>query len=1127
MKKILYLIIAALLATPAFLYAQGPADQRAFHTKVADVLALMPANNQSQLNTNMETIAGLGEDGLVAIAGMLAAPGKGDNTQLQYALAGYAFYVTQPGKEKLRQTAVAALCKALPKATDVVNKTFLITLLQTVGDNNAVSTLQPYLSDEQLCDPAARALVKINTPAARQALLQALSAASGNRRLTLVEALGDSKTTEAAAAIAALAVNADPKVAKVALYALAHIGQPASATILSNAAAKAGFKYDVTNASAVYLTYISELNNNGNKALADKLAAALLQQCKQENQLHTRTAALALLSDIRGDKSAPLLMQAAANPQAQYRDAALKLLGKYINNLDVTQLNQAQEVLRKADNGGKAAMLAMLGDNKVLSALPAMYVYMKDKDEAVRTAAIAAAGKTGGVAALPELLKAMKTGDQHTIAAVKNALLIMPGGEVTEQAGASLAAMPPAAQAALITVLAARKADTRIQDVLPLTGSKDAAVHDAAMAALPEMATRANLPQLFTLLNSANDATDIRHLQSAIINTHVATPDVLAQMQATPADKQYRFFAVLAGLGDKSALAPVVNAFDNGDVQTKTAAIRALSDWKDASAAPALLQIARNKNNSSYLESALLGYTGLATHSGYPADQRLLMLRDAMELATTANVQQQILKAVEKCKTFPALLFAGNYLDNTALQQDAAMAVMNIALADKSYNGAQVRALLEKAAQALKGGDADYQRQSIRKYLAEMPAGEGFVSLFNGKDLSGWKGLVANPIERAKMDAKAMAKAQAKADEIMRKGWSVKDGLLIFNGEGDNLCTEKKYGDFEMLVDWKIQNKGDAGIYLRGSPQVQIWDTSRVDVGAQVGSGGLYNNQQHESKPLVLADNAIGEWNHFHIIMKGDHVTVYLNGKLVTDNTILENYWNRNLPIFPEEQIELQAHGSYVAYRDLMVKELTSVKPYDISEEEKKAGYRVLFDGTNMHNWTGNTKDYVIDNGDLVIIPTNGGHGNLYTKEEFKNFSFRFDFMLTPGANNGLGVRAPLEGDAAYVGMELQILDNEADIYKNLNAYQYHGSVYGVIPAKRGYLKPVGEWNTEEAIVDGTHIKVILNGTVILDGDIAEARKNGAMDHKEHPGLKNETGHIGFLGHGSLVRFRHMRVKTL
>jgi hypothetical protein len=134
---------------------------------------------------------------------------------------------------------------------------------------------------------------------------------------------------------------------------------------------------------------------------------------------------------------------------------------------------------------------------------------------------------------------------------------------------------------------------------------------------------------------------------------------------------------------------------------------------------------------------------------------------------------------------------------------------------------------------------------------------------------------------------------------------------------------------------------------------------------------------------------------------------------------------------------------------------------------------------------------------------------------------------LTPGANNGIGIRAPLEGDAAYAGMEIQVLDNDAPKYKDLHVYQYHGSVYGVIPAKRGFLLPTGEWNKEEIIANGNKIKVILNGTVILDGDIKEASKNGTMDHNEHPGLLRKTGHIGFLGHGDVVRFRNLRVKRL
>jgi hypothetical protein len=163
----------------------------------------------------------------------------------------------------------------------------------------------------------------------------------------------------------------------------------------------------------------------------------------------------------------------------------------------------------------------------------------------------------------------------------------------------------------------------------------------------------------------------------------------------------------------------------------------------------------------------------------------------------------------------------------------------------------------------------------------------------------------------------------------------------------------------------------------------------------------------------------------------------------------------------------------------------------------------------------------------IVVKPSGGSGGNLYTEKEYADFIFRFEFQLTPGANNGLGIRAPLTGDAAYAGMELQILDDTAPVYANLQPYQYHGSVYGVIPAKTGYLNPVGEWNYEEVIVKGTQIKINLNGTTIVDGDIAGPRDNGTMDHNAHPGLKNKTGHIGFLGHGSELKFRNIRIKDL
>ena len=192
-----------------------------------------------------------------------------------------------------------------------------------------------------------------------------------------------------------------------------------------------------------------------------------------------------------------------------------------------------------------------------------------------------------------------------------------------------------------------------------------------------------------------------------------------------------------------------------------------------------------------------------------------------------------------------------------------------------------------------------------------------------------------------------------------------------------------------------------------------------------------------------------------------------------------------------------------------------------------EAGFTSLFNGTNLEGWVGNKTSYLAQDGMIVIDPKGTGGGNLYTEKEYGDFILKFEFQLTPGGNNGLGIHAPLEGDAAYVGKEIQILDNTAEKYAELHEYQYHGSVYGVIPAKRGYLKPVGEWNEEEVIVQHPKIKVILNGTTILEGDYLEASKNGTLDGKDHPGLQRHMGHIGFLGHGDVVRFKNIRIKEL
>jgi len=408
---------------------------------------------------------------------------------------------------------------------------------------------------------------------------------------------------------------------------------------------------------------------------------------------------------------------------------------------------------------------------------------------------------------------------------------------------------------------------------------------------------------------------------------------------------------------------------------------------------------------------------------------------------------------------------------------------------------------------------------------------KGFVALFNGKDLTGWKGLLKgpydNPSRRAELSPDKLKELQKEADDNMRANWKVADGALVFSGKGRSLCTAKDYGDFEMLVDWKILKNGDSGIYLRGAPQVQIWDTDRPNAG--VGSGGLYNNQKNPSKPTKKADKPVGEWNRFRIFMIGEKVTVWLNGQIVVDNVIMENYWDRSIPIYPTGQIELQNHGNTLYFRNIYIREIPREKGTNkLTKREEKSGYELLFNGTDLTGWVGNKQGYAIKDGILICDPSLGGSGDLYTEKEYGDFVFRFEFRLTPGANNGLGIRVPSGGHAAYGGMELQILDHDSPRYKGwLKEYQHHGSIYGVVAAKTGYLKPVGEWNYQQVRAKGKQITIKLNGETIVDADIEKESTPKTIDGREHPGLKRTSGHISFAGHGDQVEFRNIRIKSL
>lgn len=409
---------------------------------------------------------------------------------------------------------------------------------------------------------------------------------------------------------------------------------------------------------------------------------------------------------------------------------------------------------------------------------------------------------------------------------------------------------------------------------------------------------------------------------------------------------------------------------------------------------------------------------------------------------------------------------------------------------------------------------------------------KGFESLFNEKDLSGWWGLgTEDPAKWMALTPEALLDKETSSLEDISKHWSIDGDELVNDGKGLYLSTKKNYADFELLLEYKTVAKADSGIYLRGIPQVQIWDYTKEggkwNIGADKGSGGLWNNSKGAAgkDPVVLADRPFGEWNKFRIIMVGERVTIWLNGKMVVDHARLENFFNRKGPVPQAGPIQLQTHGGEIRWRNIFIREIGATEGNKLLAVKGGDGFKKVFNGSDLKGWAGAVDNYVVSNG--TIQCKKGSGGTIYVNEDLADFSVRFEYKLPPGGNNGLAIRYPGSGDTAYVGMcELQVLDDTAKKYAKLHPAQYHGSAYGMAPAVRGYQRNIGDWNFQEVTVVGSTIKVEMNGTRILDADLSKVLKP-MYDIAKFKGRLRKTGYFGFAGHGDAVSFRNVQIRSI
>ena len=1127
-QSILLLLLGLFLFTGA--YSQ---DQRTLETKVADVMTRMPAYDSDQSDRLMENMISLGTEGLAQFASMIVAPGTGDDTRARFALGSLALYVGREGHEEANHLLTEVFTDVLSSNVNKEVKAFFLYHLAFFGGAECVDAVSALISDDRLNEPVIKVLVSMRDHAGQHALKTAMPTLSGKNKVRAVIAMGEYKALCALTEVTKLAGGSDENMQQAVLFTLAEIGDPSSAKLMGEAAKAVAYKQENTKAAASYVRYAERLAQNGELELSEKICRTLIKKATGPGQVSYANTAMSILVDQLGYEVLPDLIKGFDNPDKKYRNAMLRYASQ------ITDIAATREWMAKyssVNSEQKKELISFFRKRNDLTVVPLLKSELVSTDCGVKLASLDALGYLLGPKVLPAAIKMLGETDAEGAIEVQKVMRRLVGPLQVKSLAAALPEMNPTGQKILIEVLSERAASDYFMDVYKLTKSENEEVKSAAFAGLKRMADGSKVKPLLKSLYFSEEDKYVPEIQSALVaaandiddDKNKAKPILDAYSGATK--NQDRFYGVMAELGGSDALMIVAKAFETGNGQMKEAAFDALVNWKDYSAASALFDVCKS-GSKSYQDKAFTGYVNQIKKARIHPDQKLLLLRKIMGQADNDGQKKMVINALAKNKTFLTLVFVGQYLDDKNLKNDAGRACAQIAMppsgSKEGMYGTVVRDILNKSIGAISGEESDYIKANIKTWLDNMPKGEGYVSMFNGKDLSGWKALVENPIARAKMKPAELAKKQAEADGKMSENWVVENGEIRFIGSGyKNLCSVKDYADFEMWVDWRINDKGDSGIYLRGTPQVQIWDTSRVDAGAQVGSGGLYNNSKHEKIPLKVADNPIQDWNTFYIKMVGERVTVILNGELVTDNVVMDNYWDRSLPIFPSDAIELQAHGTDLGFRNVYVREISS-DDYNLSVTEKAEGFKALFNGKDLEGWIGNKVDYTVEEGNIVIDPKGGGSGNLFTEKEYADFNYRFEFQLTPGANNGLGIRTPPQGDAAYVGMELQVLDNTSPIYAELQPYQYHGSVYGVIPAKRGFLKPVGEWNSEEVIVQGTRVKVILNGEVIVDGDIAGPRDNGTMDHRDHPGLKRDKGHIGFLGHGSVVAFRNIRIKKL
>ena len=871
MKKLF--IILALAAWLPWSVAAQDARMRTSETIIADALNQLPASEKKVFDEVMGELASTGAEGIAQVADMLVPASEGKNAIVEYALNGVVAYVSAPGKEAEKAAVRKGLIQALEACTDNPNKAFLLTLLRMCGEAEDAPAFVKYLNDDYLAEWAISGLTSIQ---GTEDVLLDLMKKEAAPKATLAHAAGLKKMTSAEPVLIAWLKDADAPTARAIYQSLAQCGTSLSIPVLGKAAKNVGYEWEASDATAAYLRLLQKLVGEGRGKEAGAAAKALL---KATDKSHVRGAALEVIVAVAGKKALPLVAAALKNEDRAYRVNALRLSESVAD--ENWYATVAKTLQGKADASVKADVLNWLGTNHVASQVEAVVAQMGASDEEVALAAIKAAGKIGGEAALEGLVAQL--GGAHSNAAEK--ALLAFNGKVNAGVLKALDAEKKV-QLPALRLASARSMEESADKVFELLSSQDAAIREAAYAALAGVVEPKDFGRLAQWLEKGNQVPAIQKaMKQALLP--LAKEDQLAAIQPcmSKAANPSLYYPVLAQVGNTQAIAEIRKGYEG---HTKQAAYEALLTIDNAEMIDVLFEMAQADKEHS--QAILNRYTDLVSKSAQKPIQQFQSYSQALALATDVKLQNRLIGLLGGTHAYQALLVVEPYMDNQATSEAAAGAVRTIVSKNiGTLGGDQIRSMLNKAItcfEAVGDADAGYAIDDIKAMLEKLPemetspkfelsaqeAKDGFEVLFDGEDMSQW---IGNTIDYVPMNGAICVSANY--------------------GNGGNLYTQKEYSDFIFRFEFCFMKEGvNNGVGIRTPMGV---DAAYEGMEIQIldHDAPIYKNlreyQVHGSVYGIIPAKRIkspklGTWNTEEIWVKGDRIKVTVNGEVILDGNI-------------------------------------------------------------------------------------------------------------------------------------------------------------------------------------------------------------------------------------------------